>query len=210
MLVVFSSFLLGVAFTTFGVWLLFKRKILAASLNTAAGCSLLSISIIVALIFLNVHTYNRLTSEQLLAVIEVGLSTDTGIPVTVQTDEMQRVFILNSREWQMDARFLKWKSWAYLLGSEPVVRLENFAERYPLPQGSQSARYSLLDDIPVLAELGSSLSDWFGIVDSYYGSAVYMPVAEGATYRVSASVSGLIARADNKPAQNAVTEWMSQ
>lgn len=208
MLLIATFFLSGVLFTAFAVWMLIKRRLLVASVNGTAGISLLSTSMMLALVFLNLHTYIQLTSEQKLAKIQIGIKTDAGIPITIQTDNHQQIFYINSEEWQLDARFLKWKSWAYLLGSEPVVRLESLAERRPFLKDIVPVRHNLVNQYPILTDLGSSLSEWLGIVDTYYGSAVYMPAIEGSTYTVSATISGLIARAENNEAQNAVQEWM--
>ena len=210
MLIFIAFFLFGVTLTLFSIGLLFKRRLLFATVNGTIGFSLLSISISLALILLNVHTYHQLTSEQKLAVVQIGYAVDDRIPIQIQADGQAQTYFIQSKEWQIDARFLKWKSWAYLLGSEPVVRLESLRERRPFETNAPAVSYDLVGQYPVLANLGSTLSDWFGIVDSYFGSSVYMPAAEGSTYAVSATISGLIVRAENAEARRAVTAWMSQ
>lgn len=190
--------------------MLLKRRLLVAMKNGTASLSLLSITMLFALLFLKMHTYSRLTSEQKLAELSIGIRTDDGIPIRIQTKDQQQVFYINAEEWQLDARFLKWKSWAYLLGSESIVRLEGLTQRYPDSKQTIPVHHSLVSNHPKLSELGSSISDWIGIVDTYYGSAVYMPVVKGSTYTVSATIFELIARAENKQAHNAVIEWMSQ
>jgi hypothetical protein len=52
-----------------------------------------------------------------------------------------------------------------------------------------------------------NIAEQLGMVDAYYGSSVYMPLAEGAEFIVSATMSGLIARPSNARAEQAVTEW---
>ena len=44
-------------------------------------------------------------------------------------------------------------------------------------------------------------------VDAYYGSATYLPMADGARYRVTLSRDALIARPVNDPARKAVGNW---
>jgi hypothetical protein len=210
MLLVISFFLAGVLFTLLGVRLLFKRHILVAGVNGAAGLSLLSVSMVLGLILFNIHTYHQLTSEIKLARVEIGASGQAGTIVRLFTDGDRHEFNLNAKEWQLDARFLKWKSWAYLLGSEPVVRLESLTERKALDQSKPTRSYNLVTQNPLLSEAGSALSDWLGVVDTYFGSAVYMPAVEGSVYTVSATISGLIARAENQTARDAVTQWMKQ
>jgi len=210
LLIAIALFLSGAALTAFAVRMLIKRRILVASLNGTAGFSLLTVSVTLVLIILNIHTYHRLTSENVLAVIEIGAMTDQGLPVSIDTGKMQKTYYINAQEWELDARFLKWKSWAYLLGAEPVVRLESLSERQPLGVNPVPHRYNLLGEYALLSDMGSTLSEWFGMVDTYYGSAVYMPAVAGSSYTVSATISGLIARADNKPARQAVVEWSNR
>ncbi len=210
MLILITLFLSGVVVTAFAVRMLFKRRILIATVNGTAGISLLAVSISLSLVLLNIHTYHRLTHENKLAVIEIGVLTDKGLPLTLHTDTQQKIYYTNSLEWQLDARFLKWKSWTYLFGTEPVVRLESLSERHSLNNKKSPEIYNLIGDSAFLTDLGSTLSDWFGIVDTYYGSAVYMPAVEGATYTVSATISGLIVRPENKQAREAVMKWPSR
>jgi hypothetical protein len=166
---------------------------------------------ILVLILFNVHTYHRLTREIQVARVEVQARTPEGVPIKLQIGDNERVFYIDAQEWQLDARFLKWKSWAYLIGSEPMVRLETLSGRYPDTTSlKRFGSYKLVSENSILTELGSRISDWAGMVDTYYGSSVYMPAVQGSIYSVSASVSGLVARAENKVAKQAVSQWMLQ
>jgi hypothetical protein len=204
-------FLSGVVLTLLSVTMLLKRRKLLATLNGTAGFSLLFVGAILALILFNVHTYHRLTREIKLAQIEIGVRTLAGIPVRISMNEHERVFFIEAAEWQLDARFLKWKPWAYLVGSEPMVRLETLSGRQPdKTDGKRSGSYRLLSESPLLIDMASKITHWAGMLDTYYGSSVYMPAVEGSVYSVSASVSGLVARAENSVAKQAVSRWMLQ
>ncbi len=45
------------------------------------------------------------------------------------------------------------------------------------------------------------------LADALYGSAVYVPMAEGAEYAVTVSTSGLVVRPGNEAARKAVGGW---
>jgi hypothetical protein len=45
------------------------------------------------------------------------------------------------------------------------------------------------------------------LADALYGSAAYVPMAEGAEYVVTVSASGLVVRPANDAARNAVGGW---
>jgi hypothetical protein len=47
-------------------------------------------------------------------------------------------------------------------------------------------------------------------IDAYYGSATYVPMADGARFEVSLSRNALIARPANAAARTAVGVWRSE
>jgi hypothetical protein len=204
-------FLTGIILTLMAVIMLLKRRMLLAALNGTAGFSLLSLGMILALVLFNIHTYHRLTREIQLAQVEIGAKTSAGIPVRIQFNGGERLFFIDAAEWQLDARFLKWKPWAYLVGSEPMVRLETLSGRQPgTTEGKRPESHPLSPESPLLSDMAARITHWTGMVDSYYGSSVYMPAVEGSVYNVSASISGLVARAENIVAKQAVSQWMLQ
>jgi hypothetical protein len=44
-------------------------------------------------------------------------------------------------------------------------------------------------------------------IDAYYGTATYLPLADGARFRISLSRDALIARPENESARAAVGDW---
>jgi len=114
-------------------------------------------------------------------------------------------------QWQMDARVLKWRPWANILGLNATYRLERLQGRYAeIADEASSARsvYQLganpgIDLWGIANKYGRSIP----LVDTVYGSGAYMPMADGATYEVSITQSGLIARAANEPARVAAENW---
>jgi hypothetical protein len=49
--------------------------------------------------------------------------------------------------------------------------------------------------------------DYMPLADALYGSAAYVPMAEGAEYAVTVSSSGLVVRPANDNARKAVGGW---
>jgi hypothetical protein len=157
----------------------------------------------------NLHTYSRLTYEQPVAeiIFEVrGVQRFQATLTQLPGGEMQ-VFMMNGDDWQLDARVLKWKSWATLLGLNAQYRLERLGGRYhDVEQERNAARsvYSLSENP------GWDLWSWsvqhpklLPFVDSTYGSATYLPMADKARYRVTLSQTGLLARPVNNEANRA-------
>ena len=55
--------------------------------------------------------------------------------------------------------------------------------------------------------LARRLPRWAGLADAAYGSATYLPMADGATYAVTLTQSGLVARPVNPAAKRATRHW---
>ena len=139
---------------------------------------------------LNLHTYARLTHEEPVAEIvfeKRGSQHYRATLTQVPSGEMQ-MFMLAGDEWQLDARVLKWKGWANLLGLDAQYRLERVSGRYrDLEQERSDERtvYGLSENPGVdLWKLSADYPTWLPFVDAIYGSATYLPMADGARYEV--------------------------
>ncbi|MCU7907128.1 MAG: hypothetical protein KZQ76_15080 [Candidatus Thiodiazotropha sp. (ex Epidulcina cf. delphinae)] len=190
--------------------LIVKRKLLAASLNGLLGLCILLVAAFISLLLFNIQTYIQLTEEQVLAEIDVAESTEDGALLTLRIGGDHKVYRITAKEWRLDARFIKWKPWLTLLGKNPVVRLELLTGRGAgwIDDGSET--FHLQSDYQMIDEIVSDLADGFGMVDSLYGSSVYMPATPGARYQVSATHAGLIARPINDQGREAVMLWGRQ
>ncbi len=192
------------------------RRLFRARFITGGGSVVLSIALLgfAGLIFVvgtNLHTYARLTYEQPLAELLFQANGPQRFRATISripSGDMQ-VFMLNGDEWQLDARVLKWRGWANLLGLDAQYRLERLSGRYRTIEQERTAVrsvYGLSDNPGIdLWTVAQDYPEWLPFVDSVYGSATYLPMADGARYRVSLTQSGLIARAVN-PAADAASK----
>ena len=93
----------------------------------------------------------------------------------VPSGEMQ-MFVLAGDEWQLDARVLKWKGWANLLGLDAQYRLERVSGRYrDIEQERTDERtvYALSENpgIDLWTMLDAVIRSWLPFVDAVYGSA---------------------------------------
>lgn len=114
---------------------------------------------------------------------------------------------LRGDEWQLDARVIKWTPRVVMLGAQPLYRLDRISGRYHDTTQAQAATPSVVGlgrDSPVdLWQLKQHFPQWLPWIDADYGSAAYLPLADGASYRATISpLGGLIAR----PADAATTQ----
>ncbi|HSN72652.1 MAG TPA: hypothetical protein VLT59_14145 [Steroidobacteraceae bacterium] len=187
-------------------WLAATGSVLAGGLLLAAGAVLLSLA-------LNLKSYQRLTHETPVAqlVFEArGEQRFKANLIRIPDGEMQ-VLLLNGDEWQLDARVLKWRGWANLLGLDAQYRLERIAGRYrdiELERSAPRTVYELAENPGLdLWAIASDYQERLPFVDAIYGSATYLPMADGARFEVSIGQSGLVARPLNEPARTATERW---
>ena len=192
---------------------LIRGRVIAASGTALLALLLLAAGGLLFVVSLNLHTYARLTHEAPVAELVFELAAPQRYRVTltgVPSGEMQTL-VLAGDEWQLDARVLKWQGWANVLGLDAQYRLERISGRYRnIEQERHDTRtvYDLSENPGIdIWDLRQRYPQWLKFVDAVYGSATYMPMADGARYEVSMTQTGLIARAANEAAQTAAGSW---
>ena len=189
-----------------------RLQLVRGTLFFLSGATVLLVAAIVVLVAANLYTYARLTHEQEAARVSMRQLGERRYVLSVQRKgEPPRHFELRGDEWQMDARVLKWRAMGNLLGFDTLYRLERLSGRY----GSVAAERAGPRTVHDLSE-ETSLDLWSLVrrhhayvpfADALYGSAVYVPMSEGAEYTVSVSASGLLVRPVNDTARKAVGGW---
>lgn len=166
-----------------------------------------------ALLAAGLHGYARLTYEQEAAQVSIRQVAERRYSVSVvQPAEPARVYDVNGDEWQIDARLLKWRAIGTVLGFDTVYRLERLSGRYADIETERTASrtvYALSQNAgtPDLWALVRRYHDVLPLADALYGSAAYVPLADGAEYEVTVSASGLVVRPRNDTARKATTGW---
>jgi len=210
LIVVFA--LAGILFLLAAIRRLRRRKVLGGVLNGATALVLILLSACAALIAVNLRTYQRLSFEQPAGELQLtrGGEREFNAILTYPSGERAN-FALRGDEWQVDARVLKWHALANILGFDTAYRLERISGRYARIEDERAqARtvYSLNPPERIdLWDLVHSYHSWMPWIDAFYGSATFLPMADGALYEIKVSQSGLIARPLNQAARDAVGGW---
>ncbi|HEX2197421.1 MAG TPA: hypothetical protein VHG88_02200, partial [Burkholderiales bacterium] len=112
---------------------------------------------------------------------------------------------------QIDARVLKWRPMGNLLGLDTLYRLERLSGRYGDAASERAAPRTVHE---LAGEAGLDLwtltrryQRYVPLADALYGSAAFVPMAEGAQYVVTVSSSGLVVRPANEAARKALGGW---
>jgi len=153
----------------------------------------------VLLVGSNLWTYSRLTHEADIGTISFQvLGPERYQVVFVDASGDARRFELAGDEWQLDTRIIKWTSWVNLLGRDTLYQLDRISGRYVDARRARAEPPSLVDlrGSPWLDlwDLAREYPQALSMIDAQYGSSVFLPMQDGATYRVSMSNTGVLAR----------------
>lgn len=204
--------LLGLVMLIAGLRRLRHRHIASGCMRCIGALVPLALAAALALVASNLYTYARLTEEREVARLTFHQVEPQRFRATLETaDGRQARFMLAGDEWQLDARIIKWHSWATLAGMDTLYRLERLSGRY------RDIRQELGDERTVI-ELGgergldlwraaNDYPNWTPFVDARYGSATYLPMADDARFEVRISATGLLARPMDARTESLIEAW---
>jgi hypothetical protein len=204
--------LAGILFLFAAMRRLRQRKVISGLFHGATALVLILLGVGVALLLANLRTYQRLSFEQAAGELQLMRTGERQFNAVLSYPNGERAnFALRGDEWQVDARVLKWHAFANLIGFDTAYRLERLSGRYSRvedevaqPRTAFSLNPPQRIDPWVLVHRYRSWVPW---IDAVYGSAAFLPMADGALYEIKVSQSGLIARPLNQAARDAVGGW---
>ncbi len=204
--------LFGLLFLVAAIRRLRRRRVLGGMAHGAAALIFLLAAVCAVLIGTNLRSYQRLAYEQPAGELQLTKQGNRQFEAVLTYPDGQREsFPLRGEEWQVDARVLKWHAFANLIGFDAAYRLERISGRYTRVEDERTQQRSVYDlHAPGridLWELVRRYRSWVPWLDALYGSATFLPMADGALYEIKVSQSGLIARPLNQAAREAVGSW---
>lgn len=212
--------IVGLAFAVTGIKRLIQRRFIAAVGLEFSGLFFLVLASATFLLASNLYTYQRLIYEQAVAEISFQKLTSQEFRADIKAldSDFQQVVNLKGDEWQLDAQVLSWQGVASLLGLDANYRLHRISGRYvdiieeqrrPRSVFSLTQKLAYIENEEFdLWQFANKHQDWLHWVDAVYGSAVFLPMTDGAKYSVAISRTGLIARPANNEARQAVSQWI--
>ena len=190
-----------------------KLRLVGGAFYFLLGAFFILLGLCLGLVAASLHGYKRLTAEQLAAKVTLRQLGERQYALTLEAPgSAPQHYDLRGDEWQIDARVLKWRPAATIAGFDTVYRLERLSGRYGDIIQERTAKRTVhalaVSDEPVdLWDLAKRYHSYVPLVDALYGSAAYVPMAEGAQYDVSVSATGLVVRPVNDAAKKAVGGW---
>ena len=191
-----------------------RRRIIRAGGSCVSCLSTAAIAALGGMLMLSYLTYNRLVEEQLISRIEFRrVSAEEFQARVMMTGRDDQFYTLRGDEWQMDAKIVTWKPPMTILGLDPIFKLDRLSGRFAEidreqtePRTVHSLAHSPPGDIWRFAQRFPMLLPG---VDAHYGTATYVPMADGARYEVMLSRNAILARPANQLARDAIGAWDS-
>lgn len=189
-----------------------RRKVVRAGGSFALGLLMSAAGIAGFMLLSSLYSYGRLTEEQVVGQIEFTAYAPGEYTARLMVDgRVDRMLPLAGDEWQIDARVVAWKPPMTVLGLDPLYQLERLSGRYADVEREVSeprTAHALGGENPLdVWEIARRFPRLMPGVDAYYGTATYVPMADGARFEISLSRDALVARPVNEAARRAVGDW---
>jgi len=206
----------GVILLLAGIAHFFGGNLGSGSRRLMFGLPIAALGLAASLIALNTQTFARLSHEGDVAQVNVKAinPSDNLYQVTVKRlDGADTTTVCNIQgdEWMIGGRVQKWKPWANVIGLDSTYALDQVDNKYftaARGNGKMITACDLTGPEPAVNKVVPHSILYWLIDQSYteqrrFGSASYMPLADGAEYKVIMTQSGLNAEPVNDVAKNA-------
>lgn len=204
---------LGVLLLILGIVRLCRLRFGNGCGHCVLGAVLIAAGITAGSVGAHLHTYDRLTRERDVLDIRFIQEDEQLYTAIIEYPDSPVVerFRVHGDQWQVDARMLKWRGPGMLAGLDSRYRLERLSGRYADVEQERNDRRSVhelgADEGLNLWSLVRNNSEYLPWVDAVYGSATYLPMRDGARYRVRVTQSGLLARSLDEDTAAVVEAW---
>jgi hypothetical protein len=191
--------LLAVAFMGLAVRTFRKRRFVGTAGRTTVGLLFTSLSALAATLGVSTQGYRGLTSEEVAATITTVPSGPQAFQAFVEfPDGRDTTFAVYGDQLLVDARILKWKYLANVIGFRTQYELDRLTGRYvdiAEERTRERTVHALGAHKPVdFYDLLQRYSLLRLLADAEYGSATYIEVDEPARFEIRVSTTGLLVR----------------
>lgn len=207
----------GVLLLVMGIGHFFGGRPGRAAGHLIGGAPMAVVGLAAGLLGLNTQTYSRLSHEGPVAEVTVKAADPANSRYLVTIHRLDdgsnavQSCMLQGDEWVLSGRVQKWKPWANILGLDATYSLDQLSNMYFTAARASGKPITACDigeappaiDQYVPAGWLAWLADQSYSLDRRFGSANYMPLADGAAYKVVITQSGFNAEPDNDAARAA-------
>lgn len=183
-------------------------------LRGTVGLSFLALSALFVVCLFDVLSYDSLLVDKSVATLSLNKIGEQKYEATFARveDGKDEKFEINGDQWQIDARIFRWGDALALVGVKPSYRLDRLAGRYFSLEKERLSDRTVYELGPANTWLDTwkwvnDNKSWVPGIEATYGSAIYLPMADGALFEILLSNKGLTARPLNTIAKKAIDDW---
>lgn len=185
-----------IVLTAMVVFLLWRSQWFIQWLKGTLGIGLVVAAIFLLFGLIDLWSYQQLNNEKLISTVSIYQLDEQEYDLTlINTKGEEQRFKILGDQWQLDARLLVWKGPINALGASPLFRLDRLSGRYLTLEQERSAERTVYE---LAHSPGLDIWQWVNKhgfwLDAQFGSAVYLPLSNGAVYGINLSAKGLVAR----------------
>lgn len=211
--------IVGITLFILSMYLLLRSHTLSAILKAIPGLLVMTCAFTFIFGGLDIMSYRQLLKEEAVATFHFEkLGPQTYGVMMIDKGNREQYFRLKGDQWQLDARMIRWHPNLIRAGFQPLYRLERIAGRYNNLQQELHAERTVhqfgMADSTGIDNWGVDTWRWFNQwqwlhawIDATYGTATFVPMADGAIYEVNMGYSGLVTRPINNKSRQAVASW---
>lgn len=176
-----------------------RKRFRRVATHGTLGLLMLTTALLFATLSVSTWGYSALTREEVVLVVTTTQTGPQRFDARVDfPDGGVEIYSLSGDEFYVDARILKWKPVANLLGLHTEYELDRISGRYVSLEEEQAlprTLYPLSAAKPLdLFELRRTYPLLAPLVDAEYGSATFTPADDNARFEVRLSTTGLLVR----------------
>jgi len=181
-------------------------------LRGTVGMLAVALAVLIGLTGWDMSGYRSLPTDNDVALLSFQADGQQRYRVQLEEAGQSRFVTLEGDLWQLEARVLRWSGLAALIGLQPGYRLAVLSGRYLAVEQQDQAHHPY---VPLAQSVGG-VDLWAWLRDCRCTSLMleaqsrrgnFLPIADGARYRVELTSTGLLAKPDNAEAEQALSNW---
>lgn len=156
-----------------------------------------------------IWTYHVFTSEEPVLTLRFeGKEGRSYLAIIESPSSLRGEYLLYGDQWRIDARFVKMKYWANLLGADSRYAIDRLQGRY-INVNDENERPNVAHQLTDGGESHFTVFGWSPFIDTEYGSSTYQHVDFGRRFTVYKTTTGLMVRSEEiAPADK--TNWLKR
>jgi hypothetical protein len=184
--------------------------------GVVGGSAVAAVGFALSLLGINAQSFARLTHEGPVAEVSVAAvdpQSDRYRVIVKRLDDSYpaQACEIQGDEWLISGRVQKWKPWANALGLDATYTLDQISNRYRTAERGNGKTITSCDIAGPAPKVNQYVPPWMlaWLIDHAYaqdrrfGDANYMPLADGAVYRVVITQMGFNSEPTNDAARKA-------